>query len=53
VADWRKQPFWRSLMRIPWAMTHSNVVRINIDPFDHPPDEIHRTLMRMWRHYRS
>jgi hypothetical protein len=53
VADWRKQPFWRSLMRIPWAMTHSNVVRINIDPFDHPPDEIHRTLTRMWRHYRS
>ncbi len=53
VADWRKQPFWRSLMRIPWAMTYSNVVRINIDPFDHPPDEIHRTLTRMWRHYRS
>jgi hypothetical protein len=53
VADWRKQPFYRSLMRIPWSMTPSNVVRINIDPFNHPPDEIHRTLMRMWRHYRS
>jgi hypothetical protein len=53
VVDWRKQPFFRSLMRLPWSMTHSNVVRMNIDPFDHPPDEIHRTLMRMWRHYRS
>ena len=53
VVDWRKQPFYRSLMRIPWSMTPSNVVRINIDPFNHPPDEIHRTLMRMWRHYRS
>ncbi len=53
VVDWRKQPFYRSLMRLPWSMTHSNVIRINIDPFDHPPDEIHRTLMRMWRHYRS
>ena len=53
VVDWRKQPFYRSLMRIPWSMTPSNVVRINIDPFDHPPDEIHRTLIRMWRHYRS
>ena len=53
VVDWRKQPFYRSLMRIPWSMAHSNVIRINIDPFDHPPDEIHRTLMRMWRHYRS
>ena len=53
VVDWRKQPFYRSLMRLPWTMTHSNAVRMNIDPFDHPPDEIHRTLMRMWRHYRS
>ena len=53
VVDWRKQPFFRSLMRLPWSMTHSNVVRMNIDPFDHPPDEIHRTLTRMWRHYRS
>ncbi len=53
VADWRKQPFYRSLMRLPWSMTHSNVIRINIDPFNHPPDEIHRTLIRMWRHYRS
>jgi len=53
VADWRKLPFWRSLMRLPWAMTHSNVVRMNLEPFDHPPDEIHRTLQRMWRHYRS
>ncbi len=53
VTDWRKLPFWRSLMRLPWAMTHSNVVRMNLEPFDHPPDEIHRTLQRMWRHYRS
>jgi hypothetical protein len=53
VVDWRKQPFWRSLMRIPWTMTYANAVRINIDPFDHEPDEIHRTLTRMWRHYRS
>lgn len=53
VADWRKLPFWRSLMRLPWAMDHSNVVRINLEPFDHPPEEVHRTLLRMWRYYRS
>lgn len=53
VADWRKLPFWRSLMRLPWSMGYSNVVRVNLEPFDEPPDEIHRTLLRMWRHYRS
>jgi hypothetical protein len=53
VVDWRKQPFWRSLMRLPWAMGHSNVIRVNLEPFDQQPDEIQRTLLRMWRHYRS
>jgi hypothetical protein len=53
VADWRKLPFWRSLMRLPWSMTYSNAVRVNLEPFDQAPDEIHRTLNRMWRHYRS
>jgi hypothetical protein len=53
VVDWRKQPFYRSLMRLPWSMGYSNVVRVNLEPFDVPPDEIHRTLLRMWRYYRS
>ncbi|MFA5899751.1 MAG: hypothetical protein WC829_11645 [Hyphomicrobium sp.] len=53
VADWRAQPFWRSLMRLPWSMARSNVVGVNLEPFDQDPDEIHRTLVRLWRHYRS
>jgi hypothetical protein len=53
VADWRKRPWHRSLMRMPWTMTWDNVVRVKLGPFDQPPDEIHRTLLRMWRHYRS
>jgi hypothetical protein len=53
VADWRKRPMYRSLMRLPWHMDHNNLVRVNIEPFDQPPDEIHRTLLRMWRYYRS
>jgi hypothetical protein len=53
VADWRKQPLYRSLMRLPWRMDHSGVVRVKLDPFDQPPDEIHRTFLRMWRYYRS
>ncbi|MDO9381368.1 MAG: hypothetical protein Q7T86_00745 [Hyphomicrobiaceae bacterium] len=53
VADWRKMPWPRLLMRVPWKMTHENVIRINLEVFDQEPDEIHRTIQRMWRHYRS
>lgn len=53
VVDWRKLPFWRSLMRLPWSMGQSNVVHINLEPFSEPPEEIHRTLVRLWRYYRS
>jgi hypothetical protein len=53
VVDWRKQPAWRRLMRLPWRMSHDNMVRINLEPFDQPPDAIHRTFLRMWRFYRS
>ena len=37
VADWRKQPFYRLAMRLPWRMNHNNMVRINVEPFDQPP----------------
>jgi hypothetical protein len=53
VVDWRKQPFWRSLMRLPWTMSRSNVIGVNLEPFNKEPDEVHRTLLRLWRHYRS
>jgi len=53
IADWRRRPFYRQLMRLPWSMDHNNVVRVNVEPFDQPPDEIQRTLVRMWRYYRS
>ena len=53
VVDWRKQPAWRRFMRLPWRMSHTNMVRVNLEPFDQPPDEIHRTFLRMWRYYRS
>jgi hypothetical protein len=53
VADWRKQPAYRLLMRLPWRMDHRGVMQVNLEPFDRTPDEIHRTLLRMWRYYRS
>src|SRR5215470_18875458 len=30
VADWRKQPLYRSLMRLPWRMDHTGVVRLSV-----------------------
>jgi hypothetical protein len=53
VADWRKQPAYRLLMRLPWRMDHSGAVWVNLEPFDQPPEVIHRTFLRMWRYYRS
>jgi hypothetical protein len=53
VVDWRKQPRWRRFMRLPWRMSHDNMVRIDVEPFDQPADQIHRTFLRMWRYYRS
>jgi hypothetical protein len=53
VVDWRRQPRWRRYMRLAWRMNHRNMVRIDIEPFDQPPDQIHRTFLRMWRYYRS
>ena len=53
VADWRKLPFHRSLMRLPWSMARTNVVGVNLEPFNTDPDDIHRTLLRLWKHYRS
>lgn len=53
VADWRKIPWYRLPMRLPWKMTHQNVIRVPLDPLEKEPEEIHRNLQRMWRHYRS
>jgi hypothetical protein len=52
IADWRKRPFYRFLMRLPWTMTGNDVVRIPLDVFDHPAEEIEHTFTRMMGFYR-
>jgi hypothetical protein len=52
IADWRKRPFYRMLMRLPWVMTGKDVVRIPLDVFDRSAEEIHRNFMRMMHFYR-
>lgn len=53
LADWRKMSIFRLLMRLPWTMGHNNTIRIALEPFAEPADEIERTLNRMRRYYRS
>ena len=52
LADWRRRPFYRVLMRLPWAMAPDNVIRIPLDVFDQPADEIMDRFTRMMRFYR-
>ena len=52
MADWRRMPVWRLLMKLPWSMTPDNVVRIALAPFAPPPEDIQRQFMRLWKYYR-
>jgi len=52
LADWRKRPFYRFLMRLPWTRVGKDVIRIPLDVFDRPADEIHRNFVRMMAFYR-
>ncbi|MBS0233814.1 MAG: hypothetical protein JSR99_10040 [Proteobacteria bacterium] len=52
LADWRKRPSYRYLMRLPWAMAKGGIIRIPLDVFDRPADEIMHSFERMMRFYR-
>lgn len=52
LADWRRLAIWRLLMRLPWTMGYDNIIRIDLQPFAPPPDEVVSTMQRMWRYYR-
>lgn len=52
LADWRKRPIHRFLMRLPWSMAAKEVIRIPLDILDRPPGEIHHNFTRMMRFYR-
>ena len=52
LADWRRLPIWRLLMRLPWTMGYDSIVRINLQPFAPPAGQIHGTIQRMWKFYR-
>jgi hypothetical protein len=51
LADWRPRPFYRHLMRLPWA-ARGDIIRIPLDVFDRPADEIMHSFERMMAFYR-
>ncbi|WP_290989036.1 hypothetical protein [Hyphomicrobium sp.] len=51
LVDWRRRPFYRFLMRLPWSFSKS-VIRIPLDVFDRPADEIMRSFTRMMSFYK-
>jgi hypothetical protein len=52
LVDWRKRPFYRFLMRLPWSLRPGNVVRIPLDVFDRPAEEIMQSFSRMMSFFR-
>lgn len=52
IADWRKRPVHRFLMRVPWALRGTQTVRIPLDILERPADDIHHNFTRMLDFYR-
>ena len=52
IADWRRQPLYRILMKLPWKLGPDHLIRIWLEPFSQDPEQIHNTMTRLWRYYR-
>lgn len=52
LVDWRRLPIWRLLMRLPWSMGYDEIIRVKLQPFSTPGDQIHAAVKRLWRYYR-
>lgn len=52
IADWRRRPVPRNLMRLPWSMAEDDVIKIPLDVMDHPANEIFVAFKRMMTFYR-
>jgi len=52
IADWRRQPLYRILMKLPWKLGPDNVVRIKLEPFEPAPERIHAKMTSLWEFYR-
>jgi hypothetical protein len=51
LADWRRLPIWRLLMKLPWNMSDDYTVRIPLKPFEPPAQEIRSKFIRLWDYF--
>ena len=52
IADWRKMPTHRLLMRLPWRMPDDHTILIDLEPFSGRPEAIVAEFQRRWRYFR-
>jgi hypothetical protein len=52
LADWRRLPIWRLLMKLPWNMSEDDLIRIPLKVFDPPAQEIRSNFIRLSDHFR-
>ena len=52
IADWRRRPVYRYLMRLPWTAARGNVIKIPLDVLDRPASEILHCFTRMMTYFR-
>ncbi|MBS0234044.1 MAG: hypothetical protein JSR99_11220 [Proteobacteria bacterium] len=53
VDDARSLPLHRRLMRKPYYLKTASTIRVPLDIFDPPPDDIVASLLRIWIHNRG
>ena len=51
LADWRKLPWHRLLMRLPWRMPNDRKVLVDLEPFAGKPDRTLSEVQRRWRYF--
>jgi hypothetical protein len=52
LADWRRLPIWRLLMKLPWNLSGDDLIRVPLKVFDPPAQEIRSKFMRLWDYFR-
>jgi hypothetical protein len=53
VDDGRNMKFYRRLMRKPFYLKSSRIIRVPLEIFDRPPEDIVASLSRIWIHNRG
>ncbi|MGF1649064.1 MAG: hypothetical protein ACFCUN_01280 [Hyphomicrobiaceae bacterium] len=51
LADWRRLPVWRLLMRLPWRMPDDRTILVDLEPFTDEPEQLLAEFVRRRSYY--